>query len=137
MGLAIESVDLYCLAEVAGSVVPCSPQRRLNWLTSSALRRGLNGLAPNALRGRLDWLASQWWLRSWLGRAGLSNLHTVSLRGHSTEYLLHAWAKDTHHHLFEYAQESPVMLTQHVFRSIPKRLHCLFFLLQSCGVSLS
>jgi hypothetical protein len=63
-----------------------------------------------------------------LGRAGLSNLHGISLRGYSTEYLLHARAKDTHHHLFEYAQESPVMLTQHVFCSIPKRLHCLFFL---------
>jgi hypothetical protein len=36
--------------------------------------------------------------------------------------LLHARAKDTHHHLLEYAQEIPVMLTQYVFRSIPKTL---------------
>jgi hypothetical protein len=51
--------------------------------------------------------------------------------------LLHAWAKNTHHHLLEYAQESPMMFTQHVFRSIPKRLHAFFFPLQSGGVSLS
>jgi hypothetical protein len=44
--------------------------------------------------------------------------------------LLYARAKDTHHHLLEHAQESPMMFTHHVFRSIPKRLHAFFFLLQ-------
>jgi hypothetical protein len=51
--------------------------------------------------------------------------------------LLYAWAKDSHHHLLEYTQESPMMLAHHVFRSIPKRLRAFFFLLQSCGVSFS
>jgi hypothetical protein len=51
--------------------------------------------------------------------------------------LLYARAKDIHHHLLEHSQESPMMLAHYVFRSIPKRLHAFFFLLQSCGVSFS
>jgi hypothetical protein len=43
--------------EVVGLAAPCGTQRRLNWLTSSALWRRLDGLAPNALWRRLDWLA--------------------------------------------------------------------------------
>jgi hypothetical protein len=129
MGLAVEPVDLYCLAKVAGSAVPLQLAKEVELADLQCLAEGSEWADPNALRGRLDWLTSQWWLSSWLGRAGLSNLHTISLRGYSTEYLLHARAKDTHHHLLEHAQESPMMLTQHIFRSIPKRLHCLFFLL--------
>jgi hypothetical protein len=57
MGSAVESVDLYCLVEVAGLAAPLWPAEEVNWLTSSALWRRLDGLAPNALRRRLDWLA--------------------------------------------------------------------------------
>jgi hypothetical protein len=76
----------------------CGLQRGLKWLTSSTLWRRLDGLASNALRGRLDWLASQRRLRT-----GLSNFHGASLKGCSIEYLLHARAEDSHHHLFERA----------------------------------
>jgi hypothetical protein len=72
-----------------------------------------------------------------LGRAGLPGLHTVSLRGYSIEHLLHARSKDTHHHLLQHTKEGPVMPTQHIFRSIPIRLHAFFLLLQSCGVRFS
>jgi hypothetical protein len=51
--------------------------------------------------------------------------------------LLYARAKDSHHHLLEHTQESSMMLAHHIFRSIPKRLHAFFFLLQSCGASFS
>jgi hypothetical protein len=78
----------------------CGLQRGLNRLTSSALWRRLDGLASNAPRRRLDWLPSQWRLRT-----GLSNLHAASLKGCSTEYLLHARAEDSHHHLLEHTQE--------------------------------
>jgi hypothetical protein len=51
--------------------------------------------------------------------------------------LLYARAKDSHHHLLEHTQESPMMLAHHVFRSIPKCLHAFFFPLQSYGVIFS
>jgi hypothetical protein len=57
------------------------------------------------------------------------SFHTVSLRGCSIEHLLHARAKDAHHHLLEHTKEGPVMPTQHIFCSIPKCLHAFFFLL--------
>jgi hypothetical protein len=80
----------------------------------------------------LDWLASQWRLRT-----GLSNLHVASVQGCSTEYLLHARAEDNHHHLLERNQESPVMPTQRVFRGASKRLYAFLLLLLSCNVTLS
>jgi hypothetical protein len=40
-------------------------------------------------------------------------------------------------HLLEHAKESLMMPAHHVIRNIPKRLHALFLLLKSCGVSLS
>jgi hypothetical protein len=52
----------------------------------------------------LGWLALQWRLRT-----GLSNLHGASLKGCSIEYLLHARAEDSHHHLFERTHESSMM----------------------------
>jgi hypothetical protein len=137
MDLAVERADLYCLARVAGLAVLLQLAEEVELADLQRLAKGAGWAGSNALRGRLDWMASQWWLSSWLGRAKLSNLHTISLRGYSTEYLLHARAKHTHHHLLEHAQESPMMFTQYVFRSIPKRLHAFFFLLKGCGVSLT
>jgi hypothetical protein len=67
MGLAVELVDLYCLAEVAGlaipprlaeevalAVPPPGWQRRLHWLISSVVWRRLDWLAPNTLWRSLD-----------------------------------------------------------------------------------
>jgi hypothetical protein len=41
------------------------------------------------------------------------------LDGCFTECLLHAWAKDSHHHLLERTKESFVVLAQNVIRRIP------------------
>jgi hypothetical protein len=68
------------------------------------LWRRLDGLASNALRRRLGWLASQWRLRT-----RPSNLHGASLNGCSIEYLLHVRAENSHHHLFERTQESSMV----------------------------
>jgi hypothetical protein len=45
----------------------------------------------------------------WRLRTGLTHLHGASLKGCSIEHLLHAWAEDSHHHLFERTQESPMV----------------------------
>jgi hypothetical protein len=58
------------------------------------------------------------------------------LNGRLTECLFHAWTEDSHHHLFEHTQESPVVLAQDVVRAIPERLHAFLFLLLGCGVAL-
>jgi hypothetical protein len=104
MGSAVASVDLCCPVEVVGLAALLRTAEGVNWLTSSALWMRLDGLASNALRRRLGWLALQWRLRT-----GLSNLHTASLKGCSIEYLLHARAKNNHHHLFERTQDSSMM----------------------------
>jgi hypothetical protein len=58
------------------------------------------------------------------------------LDGCFTECLLHAWAKDIHHHLLECPKESLVVLAQNVIRRIPERLQALLSLLHGCGVAL-
>jgi hypothetical protein len=40
MGLAVESVDLYCLAEVAGSAVPLQPSREVELADLQRLAEG-------------------------------------------------------------------------------------------------
>jgi hypothetical protein len=59
------------------------------------------------------------------------------LDGCFTECLLHAWAKDSHHHLLERTEESFVVLAQNVIRRIPERLQAFFSLLHGRGVALS
>jgi hypothetical protein len=58
------------------------------------------------------------------------------LDGCFTERLLHAWAKDSHHHLLERTKESFVVLAQHVIRRIPERLQAFLSLLHGRGVAL-
>jgi hypothetical protein len=58
------------------------------------------------------------------------------LDGCLAECLLHAWAKDSHHHLLERTKESFVVLAQNVIRSIPERLQAFLFLLLGRGVAL-
>jgi hypothetical protein len=58
------------------------------------------------------------------------------LDGCLTECLLHAWAKDSHHHLLERTKESFVVLAQNVIRRIPERLQAFLSLLQGRGVAL-
>jgi hypothetical protein len=90
MGLAAESVDLYCLVEVAGLAVPLQlgEEVELADLQRFAEGAGWAGSQCSAEEAGLAGFAMV--AESWLGRAGLSNFHTVSLRGYSTEYLLHA-----------------------------------------------
>jgi hypothetical protein len=138
MDLAVERVALYCLAGVAGLAVLLQLAEEVALADFQRCVEAAESVVPNALWRRLGWLPLQWWLSShWLSGAGLPNLCIIPLRGHSTEYLFHAWAKHTHHHLLEHAQESLVMPTQHSFRRIPKHLYTPFFLLKSRGVSLS
>jgi hypothetical protein len=58
------------------------------------------------------------------------------LDGCLAEYLLHAWAKDNHHHLLERTKESFVVPAQNVVCSIPECLHALLSLLLGRGVAL-
>jgi hypothetical protein len=58
------------------------------------------------------------------------------LDGCFTECLLHAWAKDSHHHLLERTKESFVVLDQNVIRRIPERLQAFLSLLHGRGVAL-
>jgi hypothetical protein len=58
------------------------------------------------------------------------------LNGCLTECLLHAWAKDSHHHLLERTKESFVVPAQDVVRRIPECLHALLSLLLGRGVAL-
>jgi hypothetical protein len=58
------------------------------------------------------------------------------LDGCLTECLLHAWAKDSHHHLLERTKESFVVLAQNVIRRIPERLQAFLSLLHGRGVAL-
>jgi hypothetical protein len=58
------------------------------------------------------------------------------LDGCLAECLLHAWAKDSHHHLLERTKESFVVLAQNVIRRIPERLQEFLSLLLGCGVAL-
>jgi hypothetical protein len=58
------------------------------------------------------------------------------LDGCFTECLLHAWAKDSHHHLLGHPKESLVVLAQNVIRRILERLQALLSLLHGCGVAL-
>jgi hypothetical protein len=53
-----------------------------------------------------------------------------------TECLLHARAKDSHHHLLECTKKSFVVLAQNVIRSIPERLQAFLSLLLGRGVTL-
>jgi hypothetical protein len=95
----------------------CGLQWGLNWLTPSTLRKRLESLTPSALRRRLGWLALQWRLRT-----GFAQLHGAPLKGCLTECLLHAWTKDSHHHLLERTKESFVVPAQDVVRGISERL---------------
>jgi hypothetical protein len=52
------------------------------------------------------------------------------------ECLLHAWAKDSHHHLLERTKESFVVLAQNVVCRIPECLHALLSLLLGRGIAL-
>jgi hypothetical protein len=58
------------------------------------------------------------------------------LDGCLAECLLHAWAKDSHHHLLERTKESFVVLAQNVIRRIPERLQAFLSLLLGRGVAL-
>jgi hypothetical protein len=59
------------------------------------------------------------------------------LKGCSIEHLLHAWAEDSHHHLFERTQESSMMPALDVIRGISERLHAFLPLLLGRSVTLS
>jgi hypothetical protein len=58
------------------------------------------------------------------------------LDGCLAECLLHAWAKDSHHHLLERTKESFVVPAQDVVRSIAECLQAFLFLLLGRGVAL-
>jgi hypothetical protein len=58
------------------------------------------------------------------------------LDGCLAECLLHAWAKDSHHHLLERTKKSFVVLAQNVIRSIPGCLQAFLSLLLGRGVAL-
>jgi hypothetical protein len=57
------------------------------------------------------------------------------LDGCPAERLLHAWAKDSHHHLLECTKESFVVPAQDVVRGIPERLYAFLLLLLGRGVA--
>jgi hypothetical protein len=59
------------------------------------------------------------------------------LDGCLAECLLHAWAKDSHHHLLERTKESFVVPAQDMVRGISERLYALLPLLLGGGVALS
>jgi hypothetical protein len=58
------------------------------------------------------------------------------LNGCLAECLLHAFAKDSHHHLLECTKESFVVPAQYVVRRFPECLHALLSLLLGRGVAL-
>jgi hypothetical protein len=58
------------------------------------------------------------------------------LDGCLAECLLHAWAKDSHHHLLERTKESFEVPAKNVVCSIPECLHALLSLLLGRGVAL-
>jgi hypothetical protein len=104
MGSAVASVDLYCPVEVAGLAV-------LLWPVEGVEPVDLQRLAEEAGRLGFQRSAEEAGLAGFAmaGEIGLSNLHAASLKGCSTEYLLHAQAEDSHHHLLEHTQESSMM----------------------------
>jgi hypothetical protein len=57
------------------------------------------------------------------------------LDGCLAECLLHAWAKDSHHHLLERTKESFVVPAQDVVRGIPECLYAFLLLLLGRGVA--
>jgi hypothetical protein len=59
------------------------------------------------------------------------------LDGRLAECLLHAWAKDSHHHLLERTKESFVVFAQDVVRGVSEHLHAFLPLLLGGGVALS
>jgi hypothetical protein len=58
------------------------------------------------------------------------------LDGYLAECLLHAWAKDSYHHLLKRTKKGFVMFAQNEIRSILERLQVFLFLLLGCGVAL-
>jgi hypothetical protein len=82
--------------EVAGLVALLRPAKGVEVVDLQLLVEEVGWLGFQRSAGEADWLASQRRLRT-----GLSNLHGASLKGCSIEYLLHARAEDSHHHLFE------------------------------------
>jgi hypothetical protein len=58
------------------------------------------------------------------------------LKGCLAECLLHAWTKDSHHHLLERTKESFVVPAQDVVHGIPERLYAFLPLLLGRGVAL-
>jgi hypothetical protein len=57
------------------------------------------------------------------------------LKGCLAECLLHAWTKDSHHHLLECTKESFVVPAQDVVCGISERLHAFLPLLLGRGVA--
>jgi hypothetical protein len=57
------------------------------------------------------------------------------LDGCLAECLLHAWAKDSHHHLLKRTKKGFVVLAQNEIHSILERLQAFLFLLLGCGVA--
>jgi hypothetical protein len=86
---------------VAGSAVPLQPAEEveltdLQRLVEEAGRAGSQRSVEEAgLTGSAAVAVSL------VGQSWTLPLHTVSLRGYSIEHLLHARAKDAHHHLLE------------------------------------
>jgi hypothetical protein len=62
MGLAVESVDLYCLAEVAGSAAPLQPAKEVELADLQRLAEGV------------EWAGSQ----HFAGEAGLAGFAMVA-----------------------------------------------------------
>jgi hypothetical protein len=57
------------------------------------------------------------------------------LKGCLAECLLHAWTKDSHHHLLECTKKSFVVPAQDVVRGISERLYAFLPLLLGRGVA--
>jgi hypothetical protein len=123
MGLAIELVDLRCLVEVAGLVVPPRLVEEVALTDFQCFVEGAGlagsqrsveeaGSAGSAMAVELLLVEQSWF----------PDFCRTRVRGYSTKNLFHAWAKHTHHHLLEHAHESPMMPPQHSFCRIPKRL---------------
>jgi hypothetical protein len=58
------------------------------------------------------------------------------LDGRLAERLLHAWAKDGHHHLLKRAKKSFVVLAQNEICRVPECLQAFLSLLLGGGVAL-
>jgi hypothetical protein len=57
------------------------------------------------------------------------------LDGCLAECLLHAWAKDSYHHLLKCTKKSFLVLAQNEIRRVPECLQAFLFLLLGGGVA--